>query len=218
MTTRTMIGMLIGPHGGMARQARLVQPELRRIGPHGYVKPPPELRRTVFALDALRMRSVQREVIRINVDHDHALIVGQVQHVELAANESAWMVGVVHGGLPDGPLYLSPESDSRRDGSDLVVNAVAVCRDPAQICLEPVLVLDGGLERRRDWRLSGRHAAIAERAATIVKRRKYGDPLVVVDTDDARAEAREVRELELEMRMSGGPLWHGSAGRVISVR
>jgi hypothetical protein len=214
MTSSTIIGQVITPLG-LARRTRLVQPPAQRIGvSFAYRLPPPVLRHRCFALDALNMRRIQESWIPLDLEHVDTDTIGRVQSLELAPNGSLWMTGIAYGTLPDGPLYLSPQSTQRPDGSDLTLDGVALTRHPAQIELEPVLVLPGTLDRRRDWQLHERHAGIAERAALAVKQRKHDDPLLVVDTDAARADTREARELE---RMSGGQLRHGQPGRVLRV-
>jgi hypothetical protein len=210
--THTILGMLVTPLG-LARRTRLVQPPAQRIGvSFAYRLPPPELRHRCFALDAVNMRRIQESWIPLDLEHVDTDTIGRAQHLEIAPNGSLWMAGIAYGELPDEELYLSPACTQRPDGSDLTLDAVALTRHPAQIGMEPVLVLDGTLDRRRDWRLSDRHAGLVERAAIAVKQRTSDQPIVVHDPDADRAEARELE------RMSDGPLWKRPGGRILRVR
>jgi hypothetical protein len=210
---QTVIGQVI-TRDGLARSTSLVQPPIRRVGAgFAYEWPPPELRTRVFRIDAQHMRRTQAPWIGVDLDHDHDLTVGHVEHLELAVNGSLWMAAVIHTQLPDGDLYLSPESTQLRDDdSDLVLDGVAVCRDPAQICMEPITICDGPLAQHRDWRLPNRHATLAERAHATAQRRGYGSPIIVHGIDPPPD--RHSSDIEAPT----GPLWIRPGGPILSVR
>jgi hypothetical protein len=138
---KTIIGMVV-TRDGHARQTYLHQPEPRRVGLSlAYELPPPETRRRHFTIAALEVRTVQRSWLGISLGHDHGRIIGSVAHLELAPDGSLWMVAEVHGATPEGPVYCSPESTARRDGTDVELDGIALTDNPAQILMEAGVLL-----------------------------------------------------------------------------
>jgi len=83
------------------------------------------------------------------------------------------------------PLYLSAETTSTRDHRDVVVERVAIVRQPAQTCLRPIALFAGDPtlpEHRAMWRLQGDTKERIERAGTTWRKARYKDgPLIVFD-------------------------------------
>lgn len=216
--TVTVFGPLVTADGH-ARQNYWHQPEPERVGPLAYRQRPAELRGRHFAIRALEVRAVQRSWIGVNLRHDHDRTIGCVAHLELARDGSLWAVAEVHGAVPEGPVYFSPEWSERRDGRDVLLDGAAITPSPAQILLEPLTVLDGELGEHRHWRLPERHAAMVERAAKAKRgRRGWDDPLVVFDADPDRAE-RRAHASAMSMRRGVGPIERSAHhGRILNVR
>jgi hypothetical protein len=103
----------------------------------------------------------------------------------------------------------------RCDGA--VLSALAVTPRPATVGLSPLRLFPGdvvGLPEAETLRLRSSEpflARLLERARDATKRRRYGEPLVV---EGRSASAPPVEEYD----GPGGPIRHGPAGRILSVR
>lgn len=145
-------------------------------------------RRKAWATPCDNVRRYQPSRIPILNDHDHGSPLGEVRHLELRGRH-LWAVGVIDVAfeidqLP--PLWFSPRTHSRRDGTDVVIEHLGVVAATAQVGTAPIRFLPGRLDRpeeRRRWRLGdSAEALILERAADTARRRRDRNaPIAVHD-------------------------------------
>jgi hypothetical protein len=77
--------------------------------------------------------------------------------LELPPAGSLYAVGTLFGEPPEGAVYFSPEWTERRDGTDVLLDGIALTDQPAQICLTEVAVYPGDLRAWKDWPVPERH-------------------------------------------------------------
>lgn len=214
--TFVAIGVAVPPLG-FASQTYAVPAS----GPVGF-----ETRKRFYSVDPLLLRTAQPAKIPVDLEHGH-LLVGDVRHLEVSYNGSLWAVAEMNGPLPETakPLYWSVRHNSRRDGSDVVIERIAVTERPAMLSAEPLRFLDGELREHNlgyHWTVPELERGILRRAAeSRVRARRGRDlPILLADVDQARGAQREEREYaELALRGApGGPLHIRGGGRILSVR
>jgi hypothetical protein len=101
---------------------------------------------------------------RIPVDVDHQFgVIGEVVSLFRTRNHDVWATSVCDP--PDwllrGPVYYSPSTTMKRDGSDIEIVALAVTTLPATIGLKgkPLLVFDGDVSDAGQWFVNGKRPA-----------------------------------------------------------
>lgn len=112
-------------------------------------------RTAAWRFDSYELRSEQPKGT-INLAHSGPPI-GRICGIERDRAGSVWVTGELDD-APDwvfngDPWYYSVESNSRRDGSDLVIDAVALVTRPAlgRAVLQPVEFFPGPLSRSGSW-------------------------------------------------------------------
>jgi hypothetical protein len=199
-------------------------------------------RRWATSAPTLDYRTSQPAHIAVDRDHD-GRAVGEIVALERNADDAVFGVAVVHHhdellAPSQPPIYFSPSLTSRRDGTDIVIESIALTSDPASIGLRPAVVVPGDLRDaglRARWHNRTPCRAILDRAAAAAQRRRLGAAIVIEDPTAAHP-TRFDGGLMIDGRGNPMPttrhggrmirtedgqvlqLEYGPAGRVISVR
>lgn len=212
--TRTLIGQVI-TDDGMARRTSWHQPEPEQIGPLCYRARPVELRTEHFTINRHAVRRTQPSWLGVTLDHGDDCV-GHAEHLE-QQHDGLWLVAEVHGDVPPELCFLSPEWTARRDGTDVELRGAALCSNPAQICMRPIILLAGRLNAVDTRGLPDRHAAMIQRARDSAAHRRYGERLVVHAADSDRLLDRHAPRFD---ERPAGPMRHSTpiAGSILSIR
>jgi hypothetical protein len=191
--------------------------------------------------DAMRVRTAswavgsdqfslrQHATIPVLLGHDDLAALGAVEHLELAGDESLWLVAELFGDI-DRPrtVYLSSELEPSSDG--VMLRAVAVTDAPALVCARPCRILPGNIRAARgSGRVNDFETALLTRAADSVRARRRGTAIRI---EERRRRTPQVERLEgghllvggetvasrLGDRAAGGMLHSAHRGRILSVR
>jgi hypothetical protein len=173
----------------------------------------PQVRRRSWATPATQLRSRQ-PASNLNLNHDHGLTLGPIVWLERDEAMRCWAVCATEHDVPaDRRWFYSAETDSARDGSDVVLTGIGLVDATAQTGLQPVVVLPG---RLTDYRLRGARHALDEVPATILGhaaedhrpwQRDRGDTLAV---HDMREHGQGERHADAPPPGAG---WHDYDGR-----
>jgi len=186
-----------------------------------------DVRRRARAYPAGEYLRAQPSTIPVDVNHEGPVI-GQVAYLERNGSGRLHAVAEIDAsGLDDGPWYYSPFIE-HVEGRDIVLQALSVTRTPASIALPPISAFPARLPDAGAYR--GIHQDLVKRAAAYDRRRRSGEPHLIVDPDrEARLNRLVGRRLDdptaaLEYRMlveedtaRRRPIRHGPPGRVLRV-
>ena len=108
----------------------------------------PEVRTRSWATPSVNLRRNQ-PASWLNIGHDQARTLGPIVWLQRDLAMRCWAVAVTGCDIPDGRRYLSAETDSDRDGADVVITGAALVDATAQTGLTPVVILPGDLDEYR---------------------------------------------------------------------
>jgi hypothetical protein len=133
-----------------------------------------------WATPAGGVRTVQAARIPVNLSHT-SVVVGEVLHLECAGRH-LWCVAEFpcpEIDLGERELFFSAETDSDRNGGDVLVTGVGLVEETAQTGLSPARFLPGALRDRGKWKLEPVQRSVIEHAAVAVRKRRRGDSILV---------------------------------------
>jgi hypothetical protein len=176
----------------------VIGPLLDRFG-HARQLDPVTYRESHWKTPAGELRSTQPTTIPIRLGHGP--IVGELVWLERDRDGTVHAAGVVDVDLPtDLDLFFSAETTSFEDGTDVVVEAVGIVEETAQVGLRPLKVLEGRIDyphQRARWNLDRFERGIAESAAgNYEQRRRHAHALFIRDREEEKANERAAAEYE----------------------
>ena len=138
---------------GCAQRREAYQPPSVKAGPAsvGRVLPGFQVRSRSWATPATELRRSQ-PASHLNIDHDNGRTLGPIIWLERDLADRCWAVCTTEHDALFGTYYFSAETNSHRDGTDVVITGLGLVRRTAQTCLDPVTVLPGELD---DYRRAG---------------------------------------------------------------
>jgi hypothetical protein len=189
------------------------------------------------------LRSRQEDLIPLTLDHTE--LAGRVLTLTRVKGGAVYAIAVAEGCdallEAEAPIFFSPGTDTRADGTDGIVLDLALVSRTARVGARPVLVKAGDIRKSGDrcrWRLNGLAAELVPRAASEIRCRPRGGPIHIRDLEMEKALERENRrrpsyipqltrsspgrgQLAPQDRPGWKPgdiEWSASPGKVLSVR
>jgi hypothetical protein len=180
------------------------------------------------AVSSLELRERQADRIPLNADHNAELELGQIMALRRSDGGDCWACATAEADRLlelEQPIYFSAETTRRAiDDGDIVITGAALCLEPATVSLQPVELLEGGLDRRSSWVLHGFRKELVEQAVERYQRYRPG-PLYVRDAATEALLDKPVGEQGVLVgdqlvarRGRTGPWRHGPPGKILRVR
>jgi hypothetical protein len=147
-------------------------------------------------INVAELRSRQEGPIALTLDHSEN--VGQVLTLTRVKGGAVYAIAVSEGCdallETDAPIYFSPKTDTRIDGSDGRFVELALTFQTARVAPKPVVVKAGDIREPSDrnrWALRGLVAELVPRAVDEIRCRPKDGPIHIHDLELEKAIERE---------------------------
>jgi hypothetical protein len=148
-------------------------------------------------VNVAELRSKQEDLIPLTADHTE--IIGRVLTLTRVKGGAVWAVAVGADRCDpllevDEPIYFSPGTSTRADGTDGIILELALVSRTARVGAQPVLVKPGDVRKPSDrgrWSLRGLAYELVPRAAEEIRCRPKGGPFHIRDLEHEKWMERE---------------------------
>jgi hypothetical protein len=195
-------------------------------------------------IQTAELRSRQEQPVALTLDHTE--LAGRVLTLTRVKGGAVWGIAVAEGCdvllEATDPIYFSPGTSTRADGSDGIILELALVSRTARVAARPVVIKAGDIRKPNDrgrWRLNGLAAELVPRAADELRCRPKDAPIHIRDLEAEKQRERDNRratyvpppltrsnsvrgqQVPPQMRPGWKPGdidWSMSGGQILSVR